>query len=94
MSGTRGTPVEDLTDDQLNALVNIERVCSILSILGCAFIICTFLTSKTFHKPINRLVFFASVGNVITNIATLIGRSALDNVAGPFCQLQAFLIQM
>jgi len=39
-------------------------------------------------------VFFASIGNLMTNIATLIARSALDNLDGFLCQFQSFLIQM
>jgi hypothetical protein len=84
----------ELTADQLNAIVIIERVNSSLSVIGCMFIVVTFLSSRAFHKPINRLVFFASVGNIITNIATLISRSAIGNPGGALCQIQGFLIQM
>ena len=83
-----------LSDDQLAAIVTIERVCSSLSLFGCAVIVTTFLSSTAFHKPINRLVFYASVGNIMTNIATLIGRSAVGNPTGSLCQFQGFLIQM
>jgi len=85
---------KELTDDQLNAIVIIERVNSSLSVVGCMFIVVTFLSSRAFHKPINRLVFFASVGNIMTNIATLISRSALGSLTSPLCQFQGFLIQM
>lgn len=76
------------------AISIIERTGSILSVLGCIFIIVTFSVSKAFHKPINRLVFYASFGNMMTNIATLMARDfvLLRNSVG--CQLQAFLIQM
>jgi hypothetical protein len=83
-----------LTEAQLNDIVIIERVCSSLSLIGCAFIIVTFLSSRAFHKPINRLVFYASFGNMMTNVATLMGRTALSDVNGALCQLQGFLIQM
>jgi hypothetical protein len=83
-----------LTEAQLNDIVIIERVCSSLSLIGCAFIIVTFLSSRAFHKPINRLVFYASFGNMMTNVATLMGRTALLDVNGALCQLQGFLIQM
>ena len=85
---------KELTEDQLNAIVIIERVTSSLSVVGCLLIVVTFLSSSAFHKPINRLVFFASVGNIMTNIATLISRSALENLDGALCQFQGFLIQM
>lgn len=39
----------------------IERTCSVLSLLGCIFIIVTYCVSDAFHKPINRLVFYASL---------------------------------
>jgi hypothetical protein len=86
--------VTALTDNQLSAIVIIERVCSSLSLFGCAVIVVTFMCSPAFHKPINRLVFYASWGNIMANIATLIGRSALGDTSGPLCQAQGFLIQM
>jgi hypothetical protein len=85
---------KELTEGQLKAIVIIERVNSSLSVVGCLFILVTFLSSRAFHKPINRLVFFASAGNIMTNIATLISRSALKDLTGALCQFQAFLIQM
>jgi hypothetical protein len=84
----------DLTAGQLNSFVIAERVCSALSLLGCLFIAATFLSSRAFHKPINRLIFFASMGNVFTNVATLMSRVAVGNSTGGLCQFQAFLIQM
>ena len=91
---TTNMATSGLSDDQLAAIVTIERVCSSLSLIGCAFIVVTFLSSRAFHRPINRLVFYASVGNIMTNIATIIGRSAIENPTGALCQVQGFLIQM
>lgn len=79
---------------QLDALSVIERVCSVFSLLGCVFIIGTFCASRAFHKPINRLVFYASFGNLMTNIATLMARSYVGDGNSAACQFQAFLIQM
>ncbi|KAI9773015.1 MAG: hypothetical protein M1839_002245 [Geoglossum umbratile] len=80
---------------QLHSLEVTERVTSVFSLIGTSFIIATFLISKDYHKPINRLVFYASFGNIITNVATLISRSSIRaGAASPLCQLQAFLIQM
>ncbi|CAK7238492.1 hypothetical protein SEUCBS140593_010743 [Sporothrix eucalyptigena] len=84
----------DLTEATLNGFTIVERVCSVLSLLGCLIIIGTFSVSKSFHKPINRLVFYASFGNMMTNVATLMARSYLSDVLSPGCQFQAFLIQM
>jgi hypothetical protein len=83
-----------LTEDQLNGFSVIERTCSVFSLLGCVFIISTFLGSKSFHKPINRLVFYASFGNLMTNVATLMARSYVALPLSAGCQFQAFLIQM
>lgn len=84
-----------LSNYQLGALQTAERVSSVFSVLGSAFVISTYLYSEAFHKPINRLVFYASWGNLATNVATLISRSGITaGVTSPLCQLQAFLIQM
>jgi hypothetical protein len=48
------------SDRQMHAVEITEKVCSVFSLLGTAFIITTFLSDKSFHKPINRLVFFAT----------------------------------
>lgn len=83
-----------LDASQQAAIAAIERAGSVLSILGCVLIIVTFSVSKAFHKPINRLVFYASFGNMMTNVATLMATDFIllrDSVG---CQFQAFLIQM
>lgn len=46
---------------QLDLFNVIERTSSVLSLVGCVFIIVTFCVSDAFHKPINRLVFYASL---------------------------------
>ncbi|KAI1423750.1 G-protein coupled receptor [Xylaria sp. FL1777] len=77
----------------LRAITIIERVGSVLSLLGCIFIIITFLTSSAFRKPINRLVFYASFGNMAVNVGTLIARAYVDDENSVGCQIQGFLIQ-
>ncbi|KAH8595887.1 G-protein coupled receptor [Bisporella sp. PMI_857] len=88
----------DLLNNHPKDLTNfttIERTCSTLSIAGCTFIAISFLAQREFRvKPINRLVFYASMGNIFTNVATLISRDALSNPKSGLCQFQAFLIQM
>ncbi|KAH6669147.1 G-protein coupled receptor [Plectosphaerella plurivora] len=84
----------NLGQDDFDILSTVERVCSVFSLFGCIFIIVTFCFSKAFHKPINRLVFYASFGNGITNIGTLMARSYIGAPGSPGCQIQAFLIQM
>ncbi|KAJ6004807.1 hypothetical protein N7540_012606 [Penicillium herquei] len=78
---------------QLSALSITERICSTISLIGTSVIVIIFLGSPSFRKPINRLVFYASWGNVMANIATLISQDGIhDGVGGSLCQFQAFLI--
>ena len=86
--------VKDLTQSQFDSIDVIERVCSTLSLFGCFFVIVSYTVSSAFKKPINKLVFLASLGNIISNVATIISRNALLNLNGFLCQFQGFLIQM
>ncbi|PHH75468.1 hypothetical protein CDD83_4401 [Cordyceps sp. RAO-2017] len=86
--------MHELTLEQRNAISVIERACSVLSLLGCIFTIVTFCSSRAFHKPINRLVFYASFGNMMTNVGTLMSRAYLPELDSFGCQFQSFLIQM
>ncbi|TGJ83399.1 hypothetical protein E0Z10_g5349 [Xylaria hypoxylon] len=79
--------------DALRAITVIERVGSVFSLLGCIFIIVTFLSSSAFRKPVNRLVFYASFGNMAVNVGTLIAREYVDEENSVGCQIQGFLIQ-
>ncbi|KAE8328999.1 hypothetical protein BDV39DRAFT_173017 [Aspergillus sergii] len=83
-----------LSEQQLYAISATERVCSAISLTGTAIIVVSFLGSSAFRKPINRLVFYASWGNLMTSIATVISQSGIHmGLNSPLCQLQAFLIQ-
>lgn len=88
------TSPDTLSKGKLDAITIIERTCSVFSLLGCLFIIISFSCSKMFHKPINRLVFYASFGNMMSNIGTLMARSYVNDTNVFGCQFQAFLIQM
>jgi hypothetical protein len=82
------------SDRQMHAVEITEKVCSVFSLFGTAFIITTFLSDKSFHKPINRLVFFATWGNIMSNVATLISTFGIRlGPNGSLCQFQVFLIQ-
>ncbi|KAI4175952.1 MAG: hypothetical protein LQ346_007966 [Caloplaca aetnensis] len=84
-----------ITQAQSNALSITERAVSVFSIIGILFILFTFYFLKTFHKPINRLIFFASFGNLGMNIACLIAEEGIKHGAkSSLCTFQAFLIQM
>ena len=84
-----------LSNRQIHAIEITEKVGSALSLLGAAFIITTFLSDRGFHKPINRLVFYASWGNVMANAGTMISRTGIHYGGNSaLCQFQGFLIQM
>lgn len=86
---------DSMTSNQLLAMVVTERVNSCLSLLGIFFVIATYLFNPDFNKPINRLIFFASFGNMGSNVAGLISEAGPQ--LGQFsalCQFQAFLVQM
>ncbi|KAL7949284.1 putative G-protein coupled receptor protein [Trichoderma barbatum] len=83
----------DLGGHEITIVTTIERVNCSISILAAAFIICTFCFSKYFNTSINRLIFYASFGNLISNIAIMMSRSFIDTPNFAACQAQAFLIQ-
>ncbi|RLL99076.1 hypothetical protein CFD26_107167 [Aspergillus turcosus] len=83
-----------LTQRELFALSTTERICSTVSLIGTSVIVVSFLASSSFRKPINRLVFYASWGNIMANVATMISHSGIDyGTSSCLCQFQAFLIQ-
>lgn len=89
------TVVPGLSTSQVTALVVTERVNSAISIAGILFILATFAFSPYFNKPINRLIFFASFGNIGSNIAALISDAGpIAGQSSATCQVQAFLVQM
>jgi hypothetical protein len=83
-----------LSRHQQSVLSTIERVCSCVSVVASGIVIATFVSSTEFRKPINRLIFYASWGNLLSNVATLIAESSLqDHSRGALCQFQGFMIQ-
>lgn len=84
----------DVTRSQLQAISAIERVCSVLSLVACVLTMATYCASKSFRKPINRLVFYASFGNMLSNVGALMSQAYTDRPNSPQCQFQAFLIQL
>lgn len=84
-----------ISSHQQHLILVTERVSSVFSILGASFVIITFLASPSFHRPVNRMVFYASWGNLLSNVATMISRSGIDaGQDSSLCQSQSFLIQM
>ncbi|KAH8692246.1 hypothetical protein BGW36DRAFT_419550 [Talaromyces proteolyticus] len=82
------------TEQQLFAISTAERTTAAISLLGTSIIVGSFLGSKSFRKPVNRLAFYASWGNILSNIGQLIARSGIElGLNTPLCQFQACLLQ-
>ncbi|QGI65390.1 hypothetical protein CEK27_009361 [Fusarium fujikuroi] len=81
-----------LSTSDVKLITIIQQVCSVLSLVGCLFIITTFCLCDAFHKPINRLVFYASFGNIMASICFIMADSFIDAPDGAGCQTQAFLL--
>ncbi|KAK3984544.1 hypothetical protein QBC44DRAFT_12151 [Cladorrhinum sp. PSN332] len=87
--------MKSLSEHDTDLIVAIERGCSAISLIGCVFVLATFSCSDAFRqRAINRMVFYATFGNMLTNVATLMTRSFTLNDDSFGCQLQAFLIQV
>jgi hypothetical protein len=84
-----------LSDNQFAAITAAERATSILSVIGTTIVISTFLSSSAFRKPINRVVFYAAWANILTNVGTLISRTAIvqKEHGEALCRFQACMIQ-
>lgn len=79
---------------QTTAISITERVSSAVSVAASCIIISTFVGFKSFRKPINRLVFYASFGNILANVGTLVSESAVQKGHNSaLCQFQGFMIQ-
>ncbi|KAI8937711.1 hypothetical protein NX059_005412 [Plenodomus lindquistii] len=82
---------------EYRAIEITTRTTSIISILGSFFVLGTFAAFPYFRKPINRLIFYATFGNLLVNIATLIATSALPRAdaldVSSLCEFQGVLIQ-
>ena len=83
------------TPEQMRAIMITERTSSTLSVLGLIFIFATFSYWPSFRKPITRLILYASFGNAVANITTLISTSGnAASAKSTLCQTQAFITQM
>ncbi|KYK54085.1 G-protein coupled receptor 1 [Drechmeria coniospora] len=83
---------DGLTPELVTTITHVQQASAILSLIGCAFIISTFSLCKAFHKPINRMVFFASFANVFASSSyLLVGVVDMPDSFG--CQFQAAMLQ-
>jgi hypothetical protein len=79
---------------QDHAIESTLRACSAVSLATSTFVVSTFLGSNFFQTPINRLIFYATLGNVLANVALMVGHAGIR--AGgdsALCQFQAFFLQ-
>ncbi|KAJ6104638.1 hypothetical protein N7523_010958 [Penicillium sp. IBT 18751x] len=83
------------TAGQARAIEITERVGSSISLLcSCSVIATFFFFTNHDQTPVQRLIFFATWGNVWSNIAMLIALSGISRGEdSALCQFQAFLIQ-
>jgi hypothetical protein len=82
------------TAEQNKAIEITERVCSGISLLCSCSIIATFFLSDHFQTPVHRLIFFASWGNLWSNVAMMIALSGIQRGGdSALCQFQGLLIQ-
>ncbi|KAF2823456.1 hypothetical protein CC86DRAFT_396231 [Ophiobolus disseminans] len=90
------TMSKSLTAEQVDAIRISARAMSVLSLLGSCYIISTFVCFPIYRKLINRLVFYATWGNIMANVATLISTTAIPKdplLLSPLCEFQGVLIQ-
>ena len=83
-----------LTEQEINNLIIIERVTASVSVVGTLSLLATFVFIKDFRTLSNTIIFWASFANIFSNVAALIGGSALTKESSPLCQLQGFLLEM
>ncbi|KAF2461523.1 hypothetical protein BDY21DRAFT_398104 [Lineolata rhizophorae] len=85
----------EITPREQKALEVVERSMASVSLVGTLIIFVTFVIFPAFRKPINRLIVYASFGNVMCSIAALISVDGISSgMTSGLCQFQGFLIQM
>lgn len=80
-----------------HAIAIAMRVCGAISLLGCLLIVLTFTLSRRFRRPVNRLIFYASWGNMVLAIVGIFSVDPIFSPYGPesaLCTAQGFLVQM
>lgn len=85
----------DLTQDQVDTIVALERAGSSLSLVAITIIIITYWAFKRMRTVPNLFLLFASIANAGAGVACLIGFDGLRaGVNSALCQTQAFLLEM
>ncbi|KMU76126.1 hypothetical protein CISG_05494 [Coccidioides immitis RMSCC 3703] len=87
-------PRNNLTAAQLHSIDIAVRTCASVSVLACILVIGCYMFSRRFHTPLNRLIFYATWGNILAHLAELIARSGpRAGETSSLCRFQAFFIQ-
>jgi hypothetical protein len=88
------SPHGPFSPGQEYAIETALRTCSAISLGACAFTLSTFLGSNLFQTPINRLLFYATFGNVMANVGEMVGMAGIRG--GPqsaACRFQGLMLQ-
>lgn len=84
-----------LTREQAQVVVALERAGASLSMLGVMLIILTFALFKRLRTVPNTFILFASIANIGASIASLIGLAGIaQGSESTLCRAQAFLLEM
>lgn len=89
------TKLTGLTMNQLLVVEVVERLMSAISIVASLFVLISYICFSSLNqKSVNRIIFLATWGNLMSNTGTLISVSGLKaGTHSSLCQVQAFLVQ-
>ncbi|KMU84563.1 hypothetical protein CIHG_02347 [Coccidioides immitis H538.4] len=83
-----------LSLSQLLSLQAAVRATASVSLLACLLVITSYAFSTLFHTPLNRLIFYATWGNLLAHVAELIAWSGpRAGITSSLCKFQAFFIE-
>src|SRR5436190_1880833 len=85
--------LKPLEEWQYRTILWSTRSSALLSLTSLSFVVGSFLFSSRFQSSINRLIFYASLGNIVSCVAVLMSMSPINHGPDlPYCQIQAFVI--
>lgn len=95
LRATAATSPDQLTLDQINTIVTLERIGGSISLVAVFFIFLAYGLVRRVRNVQNTFIVFASVSNVGASIACIIALDGLvKGASGSLCQTQAFLFEM
>jgi hypothetical protein len=87
------TIMAPLSASQVWNCVVVERSSASLSVISTLTMITAFWRFPRLRTLSNSILFFASFANLGSNVAALIGGSALSRTHSALCQFQGFLLE-